>query len=127
VSTVGASRPPHWMDIVARQKLSVSEDWEIFKWTAIGDTDDVIATGGVPRLLQSGPRKGRKTWDGKGQDVVVTRAEIKAAQAVYEAETGNCHVCGDTGQQWVGWSVADGHKYDTCRTCDGTGKAKEPA
>ena len=124
---LGEERPPSYIDIVARKKLAAAAEWEHFAWKKIGTTDDLLVTGGVPRLLQSGPRKGRKTWDGKGDDVVVTRAEIEAAFAAYEAETGNCHECGNTGQQWAGWSVADGVRYTTCTVCNGTGKATEAA
>jgi len=122
-----AVRPPSYLDIVARKKLNAPAEWEHFAWKKIGETDDLIVTGGVPRLLQSGPRKGRKTWDGKGSDAVVTRAELEAAMVAYEAETGNCHKCGNTGQQWAGWSVAEGVRYSHCEACDGTGKARESA
>lgn len=120
---VEIARPPNFLNRVARRKLGVSDAWELFAWERIGDTDDLLVTGGIPRLLKSGLRKGRKTWDGKGQTVAVTRSEVKAEFLTYEAESGNCHNCGGSGQEWATWSAASGNEYQQCRVCDGTGKA----
>lgn len=116
-------RPPSFIDRVARKKLNAPESWTHFRWQCVGKTNDLLVTGGIPRLLKSGPRKGKKTWDGAGETVSITDAELAADYLVYEAETGNCHKCGGSGQEWIGWSATDGNKYQSCKSCAGTGKA----
>lgn len=111
----------HHMDAVAIRKAGI-EGWEPFKWERAGE--DFIITGGIPRLLKSGPRKGRKTWDGKGTSVVVTRAEVEAQAAAYAAETGNCPECYGSGEVFKSWHHIDGTKYKTCSKCKGSCKAE---
>jgi hypothetical protein len=111
---------------VARRKVSGPPEWEVYAWEHIGDTHDLLVTGGVPRLLKSGPRKGKKTWDGKGEKAVVTRAEMDEEQRRYECDTGNCGECLGSGEVFAGWSSTDGVKMKACRQCGGSGKAKEP-
>ena len=115
-----------FIEVVARKKLNPAPEWEYFAWERIGETDDLIVTGGVPRLMTRGPRKGKKTWDGARDKVVVTRAEIDAAHLAYESETGKCFKCTD-GQAWCGWSAADGHRYKDCSRCNATGVAPSAA
>lgn len=108
------------MNAVAIRKSGIA-GWEPYAWERIGE--DVIFTGGIPRLLMRGPRKGKKTWDGKGTSVVVTRAEESTEEARYVAETGNCGRCQGDGKVFASWSVTDGTKYRECKQCTGTGKA----
>ena len=116
-------RPPSFIDRIARKKLNALESWTHFKWQCIGKTDDLLVTGGITRILKSGPRKGKQTWDGVGEIVCITATELEADYLAYEAETGNCHKCGGSGQEWRGWSAIDGNKYESCHYCLGTGKA----
>jgi hypothetical protein len=109
------------MDAVAIRKAGI-EGWEPFKWERVGE--DVLFTGGIPRLLQSGPRKGRKTWDGKGSSVVVTRGEEAAEYARYEATTGECGTCYGKAEVFASWHHIDGTKYRPCAKCNSTGKAQ---
>lgn len=109
------------MDAVAIRKSGI-EGWEPFKWERVGE--DAIVTGGIARLLKSGPRKGRKTWDGKGTSVVVTRAEVEAQIAQYVAETGNCSECYGSGEVFKSWHHIEGTKYRVCPKCNGTGQAE---
>lgn len=104
---------------VAIRKSGI-EGWEPYAWERVGE--DVMLTGGIPRLLTRGPRKGQRTWDGKGTSVVVTRGEESAEEARYVAETGNCGKCQGDGKVFASWSIADGTKYRECKPCTGTGK-----
>ena len=118
----------HHLDAVARRKVSGPDGWEVCAWERIGDTGDLIVQGGVPRLLKSGPRKGEKTWrDGPVQKAVVTRAELDAEHARYEAETGKCGDCYGRGEVLKSWSAAEGLKHRECKRCAGSGNAPTEA
>jgi hypothetical protein len=108
------------MDAVAIRKSGI-EGWEPYKYERVGD--DSLITGGIPRVLTRGPRKGRKTWDGKGTSVVVTSAEVAAQAASYAAETGNCDRCFGEKIVFARWSKAEGKKYRPCTKCSETGRA----
>lgn len=110
------------MDVVAIAKSGV-EGWEPFKYEMIGK--DSLITGGVPRILTKGPRKGRKTWDGAGTAVVVTKDEVEAEAARYTAETGNCATCYGEGKVFASWHHIEGTTYRECNVCTGTGKAPQ--
>lgn len=123
-------RPPSFMEIVARQKIGdKAAEWQFFKWERIGDTNDFLVGLGETRKLLSGKNKGKGTWRGTDGrmlphgNAVVTWEEMEAAKAKYEADTGNCSVCGNTGKSFASWSATDGTKYRTCERCNGAGKA----
>jgi hypothetical protein len=107
------------IEAVAKRKMD-TPGWEPYAWEAIG-TDGTMVTGSIPRLLKSGPRKGEKTWDGKGDKVVVVKSEILAEMARYEKETGKCCQCMGQGKVAAGWSSATGPRYRPCLICKGTG------
>lgn len=78
--------------------------------------------GGVPRVLKSGPRKGRSTWKGQPTTrVVVTAAEVAAEEERYEAVTGKCRRCAGSKVHMVSSSVEHGIRYGRCWRCKGTG------
>jgi hypothetical protein len=109
------------MEVVAIRKSGIP-GWEPYLYERIGN-DGVLMTGSVPRLLKSGPRKAKKTWDRKdGKKVIVTHAEMDAEKADYIVRTGNCGECFGLGQVTVGWSAKDGKKIAQCKVCNGTGK-----
>ncbi len=117
---------PSHLEAVARRKLTpLPEGWESFRYLRIGP-DATQLTGGVPRLLKSGPRKGEKRWDGPSQTAVVTDAEVAAEFARYERETGHCGGCLSAGEVSNGWSITNGHRLKVCRRCNGTGNAPVP-
>ncbi|MBI6948770.1 hypothetical protein [Pseudomonas koreensis] len=118
--------PPNWLNVVARKKLGQSEEWRWCKFEMIGDTDDCLVEGGIPRLLQSGKRKGQPTWhDSKLTKCVVTKAEHDQAKVDYEAETGKCCKCAGSGLWLSGWGVDTGNRFKPCVRCGATGKAPE--
>lgn len=108
---------------VAKRKAGIA-GWEPYEFECIG-SDAVALTGGVPRLLKRGPRKGKQTWDGKGTTEVVTQSELKTEQDRYESQTGKCGKCMGSGKLYAGWNSVDGTKYRTCNPCGGSGTAAQ--
>lgn len=118
--------PPNWLNVVARKKLGQPPEWRWCKFEMIGDTDDCLVEGGIPRLLLTGKRKGLPTWrDCTLSKCVITRAEHDQAMADYEAETGKCKECAGSGLRLIGWVVETGNRFEPCRRCAATGKAPE--
>lgn len=109
------------MNTIAAKKAGI-EGWEPYRWEKIA-RDAIAVTGGIPRLLTRGPRKGKKTWDGKGTTEVVTYAEMEMEFKRYEEETGKCGDCLGEGREFAGWHHIEGTKYRPCRRCNETGKA----
>lgn len=108
-------------DAVAIRKAAIP-GWLPFKWQAA--SGDIIVTGGVARVLKSGPRKGKLSWKGcKESMVVVTRPEVESEKARYVVETGNCSGCYGKGEVFQSWHHIEGTKYRKCPDCDGAGKA----
>jgi hypothetical protein len=107
------------VDQVAKNKMGVP-GWEPYAWERIGK-DGLLVTGGIPRLLKSGPRKGEKTWDGEVNKVVVVEAEVDAEKSRYEEETGKCHKCLGAGEVISGWSKETGRRMLKCPRCLGCG------
>ena len=112
-----------FMDMVVRRKLApLPETWQVFQWERIGDA--IINKGSETRILQKGPRKGKKTWTKEDlRTCIVTDAEIAEEKKNYERDTSKCHECGGDGQEWRGWHHEDGHKFITCTRCGGSGNA----
>lgn len=111
------------MDEVARRKVSGPEGWAVCAWERIGDGNDLVVTGGVPRVLKAGPRKGKPTWrDVPTQNAVVTEAEIEAEKARYEADTGKCGDCYGKGEVFASWDHIEGVKHRKCGRCGGSGE-----
>jgi hypothetical protein len=117
----------NWYERIARRKLSLSDDWEACRWECIGHphTKDVLVEMGIPRLLKTGKYKGQRTWkDTKDfRKCVVTESELADAEAGYERE-GKCFACYGSGEEWAGWSAAEGTKYRPCKRCGATGKPR---
>lgn len=100
---------------VAIRKARVA-GWLPFKWQRIG-RDDSLFTGCVPSEGKNGKRK----WPKPHTQVVVTQAEADAEADAYESEHGRCRECYGSGQEWRGWSLAQGNKYEPCKACGATG------
>lgn len=111
------------LEEVARRKVNGPDGWAVCRWERIGAGNDLVVTGGVPRVLKSGPRKGRLTWrDVPTQKAVVTGAEIEIEKVRYEANTGKCGDCMGNGEVFASWSAAEGIKHRPCMRCGGTGE-----
>jgi hypothetical protein len=125
-SRAPATKPRPWFDAlsaVARRKLNAPPEWEWYSARVLTPTDDTLVEGNVPLRRKDGSaRKGHARWEGVvGQQCVVTRAEIDAATAEYEATTGNCSSCAGSGETISSVSVQDGTRYRPCRKCNGSG------
>lgn len=104
------------------------DGWEAFKFETVADA--YLIEGGVPRLLQTGPRRGQKTWRGSRiTRVIVTKAEVSAERRRYEAETGSCARCmgSGSGEVLTGWSRKGGDRLSVCPRCHGTKHAPNDA
>lgn len=118
------ARPPNWYDEAARKKLGQSRKWQSMGYEP-GDTHCVVS-GGIPRELKSGERKGQMTWHG----CVITKCaidseDINQAKLDYELETGKCHVCAGSGLRLDSWACGIGNRYRFCERCGNTGHAPE--
>lgn len=98
-------------------------EWKFYQFEVIDG--GMLVTGGVPRYVTRGPNKGQPRWKGRGDRVLVGDAEHRAECSAYEHETGKCHKCWGTGQEFAGWSRDQGTHYRTCFRCKGTGKLPE--
>ncbi len=111
--------PPNFIERVALRKLPAgywAYRFEALDYTAKPATIFRI-TGGKPRTLKSGPRKGSLTVEpGTSVEVYVTRAEALAEEQAYEDETGKCGACVDGKVRRTSGLV-------DCKRCDGTGRA----
>jgi len=112
----------NFAEVVAREKLKQPLQWQVFAWKSVEYTDDLIVTGGVPRLMKSGKRKGERTWsDSKKLVAVVTKREVDEAKERYEKETKLCHRCCGEKKIIVKWDHVEGNEYETCGRCHGSG------
>lgn len=105
---------------VAARKAGNKPGWAPFKITRIGSGNDVLISGAVPTGKR---RDGRPKWTKPFDEVCVTEDELRAEKKRYEAETGNCALCEGSAQQFSGWSIGGGNRYEPCRVCRATGKA----
>ena len=110
-------------EVVAARKAGNIPGWEPYRWERVG-SDSVLITGGVPRLITRGPRKGELTWAGcVSQSEVVTNAERAAEYARYEQDTGGCGECMSTGRRPGSPRDVNHPKYTVCPRCQGSTKA----
>ena len=110
----------HHIGAVAKRKMNI-EGWEPYSWESVGP-DGTLVKGGIPRILKRGQRKGQKTWDGKGDKVMVVGVEVSAEIARYEKETGNCPSCLGKKETLKSWNHIPGETLMECVLCKGTGK-----
>lgn len=110
--------PLNFIERAALRKLPAgywAYKFETLDWQAKPPTIFRI-TGGKPRTLKSGPRKGKLTVEpGTSIEVYVTRAEMLAEEQAYEDETGKCRAC-------VDGKVRRNSAFVGCERCVGTGK-----
>ena len=107
----------------ALRKIGNPQGWSIYAWEALDDGSVLYRMAEEIQQLTDAPRKWRIE---KSKAAAVTRAEVDAEYARYEAETGNCGECGGMGERWVGWNRDTGHKYAQCGKCGGSGHAANP-
>jgi hypothetical protein len=111
------------IDDIAKDKLRLLGDlpasFEISRYEWIGN--DMLVEGGPYRVVTRGKDKGKLKLERITHRIIVSKAEIKAAQDQYERDTGRCYDCDGDGQESRGWSKEGGDIWKTCRKCGGTG------
>ncbi len=112
---------PDLFTIVARRKLGTTDEWHVFRWTRVGNTNDAVVEGS----LCVGRDTPQRRWHGAKSKCVVTYAEAEDARVEWERETGLCGKCGGNKTRWAGWSKAEGSRYRDCERCNATGAAPE--
>ena len=114
--------------LLCRKKIDI-EGWRWNRLRALQDADDTIEIqGGVcVEKFSRGPRKGRPNWarrdKAKDRTLYVRMDEFNAFLVEWERDTGKCHKCKGSTQEWVGWSKAEGDRMKPCTRCEATGKA----
>lgn len=123
---------PDFLLMHAREAFNLPANWHWYKLEAVGPHESpnkaILVTGAVvTAIFTRGPRKGSLNFGKRDRKtectVPISARDHEAWLLQWEESTGQCHECGGTGQAWVGWSKAEGHRYRTCHRCDGTGKA----
>jgi len=71
------------LNMIARNKLNKSQEWEWFRARWLDDDSGLLITGGIPRIISRGKRKGQKTWDGRGEETFISCEELEAAKTEY--------------------------------------------
>lgn len=107
------------------------DGWEPYRWQ-LADGDGHIVNGCKPSgYYTRGERKGqpkfRPATPGTERMVAISKRDLEARAAAYEAETGKCWDCKGEGQTWAGWSSEAGHKHRTCARCEGSTRARAGA
>jgi len=110
------------IEAAARRKLNVTSAWKGYHFEVIAGGYLVVGSVPVGRF-KSGPRKGSPKWEGEGSKVVVTEPEVEAEVDTYVKTTGNCPNCFGEKTELLSWSKAEGVKTQTCKSCNGSGRA----
>ena len=111
---------------IAREVVGM-EGWEPYRWQ-LTDGDGQIVNGCKPSgYYTRGERKGqpkfRPATPGTERTVAISKRDLEARAAAYEAETGKCWDCKGEGQECAGWSRDTGIKYRACSRCNGSALA----
>ncbi len=124
-----------WINLFCREKYGAPELWRWFKWERkeIDKPHEfLLVEGGVcTAKIERGKRKGQDDWKKRDKAMdrtfVVARKDLDAFQAEWQARTGSCFKCYGTGQEWGGWSAANGNRYRPCTKCNATGNVPSQA
>lgn len=77
-----------WIQLTVEHVHSPPKGWAWCKSETIGEAGHFLVTGGIPRTLTRGPRKGGRTWDkSKLSQYVITRAQVDEAEAAHDSGT----------------------------------------
>ena len=126
-----ARRPDY--ETQAREALGMSSEWKIMRWEAKGEHPNyygVLVTGAVPGPLKTrGKYKGHPDWSKRTMEasITITKQAKKTWIAAWERDTGYCHHCLGTGQEFKSWNCNTGFAYSPCSHCAATGLATTKA
>lgn len=120
-------------DVHARELAGVGPEYHMASWEHKEATrkkpERLVVTLMTAPLLEDG----EIAWayaDKAGKRIVdFALAEHDSWLLTWEQRTGKCHRCAHDhpGQEWLGWSKAEGDKYRTCPRCKGTNQAPHQA
>jgi DnaJ-class molecular chaperone len=119
---------PPTLESHARELLGLPPDWRVYRWTVKGrgvEVEGAVCNAFITR----GKWKGRTNWKKKDLNTLITitipDALHKQWMREWESRTGLCHNCSGTGEEWAGWSAAEGTKRRPCRPCGASGLKSE--
>jgi len=112
--------------LTAQRRHGVPAGWRWRKLDSFNKPKGFIEMQGAVPIgeYKSGPRKGRPKWpkESECQTIWLKDSEMDEVAAEWESETGKCHKCDGSGQEFWAWSAKDGTKTRTCKRCEGSGK-----
>jgi hypothetical protein len=116
--------PPDFLSMHARKLLSMPEEWATFRVEVKpgAGQDYFEVTGAVcTATFTSGKRKGQKDWKKRDKaterPILIPEREHRAFVEAWEKASGLCSKCGDTGEEFEGWSLEKGCTYRPCTRC----------
>ncbi len=121
-----------FLEELAREKENMPPTWRVYRWECFpknGTRTIYLQVSGAVCVVKfsKGKRAGHTNWRMRDKTTErithVLPAELDAYKAKWEAETGRCMDCFGNGQEWNGWSAAEGTIYRDCRRCKTTGAA----
>lgn len=114
------------LEMHAKEKISVSEGWEVFSWECIphGEPTQIYRLTGATKTI--GPRGGIK-WGKDNRTVWIAPSEHAAWLLEWEVRTGLCSECVGKTVVFAGWSVTEGTRTRECGRCHGSGSAPTSA
>lgn len=112
---------------IARRELGMPEDWSMMSWERLPDCKDGEPLLPMTHLKIEGavaPKlpDGHRDWD--NQDLSTYRVIVLPVEGheekvkAWEAETGLCAKCKNTGRYVCGWSRDHGNSYRPCNRCE---------
>lgn len=121
-------------NLYATEKLGMPDGWQWYSLEALGQYPNYtgsLVRGLVPATFERGKRKGLPDFK-RGDKATelsfaLTRQQLRDFQAEWEQREGKCSHCFGTGQEWIGWSKAEGSRFKPCGQCGATGKPKDGA
>lgn len=122
-----------FLEEFSREMLGVGPDWYLASWEDVGfdptnpndPNSKQKVTGYVAPLLADGKIAWKYKDKSTKRTLTFARCELRAWILDWEQRTGKCSEChpDNPGQEWIGWSAIDGHKFKTCSRCNGTNQA----
>jgi hypothetical protein len=75
--------PVDWIQETVQRIHNPPSGWAWCRSEVIGESGHFLVTGGVPRTLTRGPRKGRRTWKGAAlTQYVITKAQVDEGKSL---------------------------------------------
>ena len=120
------------IDLHARQKYRLPDDWAIFQWEALPNVGEATYSKikGAVAPMKPGQTDGNWGRDWKKRDksteliLTITFKEHDEFLREWSEKTGNCIKCCGDGRYVVRCGVNIETEYRKCIPCDGTGKTK---